>query len=173
MNKRSLMMIGALSLLSGCGTSTPANPTPSPAPVASPTPTPAPVATPTPAPSATPPCPTDPCEQPVTNTNPAARVTMRIYVIEDPGGGYTGNVNPSDDIPVGYTARLDVTSKDVDNRETVGQGDVQFFFSDTSRVLVTGNHTNQRRVQGLSAGNVDCWAIQDGVKSNIITLNFR
>src|SRR5262249_24892884 len=151
MNKRSLMMIGAVSLLSGCGMSTPANPTPSPAPVASPTPSPAPVATPTPAPvpSPTPPCPTDPCEVPVTNTNPAMRVTMRIYVIEDPGGGYTGNVNPGDDIPVGYTARLDVTSKDLDNRETVGQGDVEFFFSDTSKVRIFGNHTNQRRVQGL------------------------
>jgi hypothetical protein len=98
---------------------------------------------------------------------------MRIYVIEDPGGGYIGNVNPNEDIPVGYTARLDVTSKDLDNRETVGQGDVQFLFSDTSFVKVTGNHTNQRRVQGLSAGEVDCWAVQDGVRSNTITLKFQ
>jgi len=173
MNKRSLPVILAFSVLPACGKSTPAAPTPSPTPVAIASPSPAPTPTPAPSPSATPPCPTDPCEEPVTNTNPAVRVTMRIYVVEDPGGGYVGNVNPGDDIPVGYTARLDVTSKDLDNRETVGQSAVDFFFSDTSRVKVTGNHTNQRRVQGLAAGDVDCWAVQDGTRSNIITLHFR
>ena len=170
MNKRSLPVIVAFSVLPACGKSTPAAPTPSPSPVAVASPTPAP--TPVPSPSATPPCPTDPCEEPVTNSNPAVRVTMRIYVVEDPGGGYVGNVNPGDDIPVGYTARLDVTSKDLDNRETVGQSDVQFFFSDLGLVRVSGNHTNQRRVQGLAVGSVDCWAVQDGITSNTITLHF-
>jgi len=97
---------------------------------------------------------------------------MRLYVIEDPGGGYIGNPNP-DDVPVGYTARLDVTSKDVDNRETVGQGPVEFFFSNPALIKVWGNHTNQRRVQGLGPGQVDCWAIQDGTRSNTLTLTFH
>lgn len=165
MRKSWFVLVGALSVLPACGQSTPAAPTPSPVPVA--TPTPAPVATPTPAPT-----PTPEGEPPVTNSNPAVRVTMRIYVIEDPSGGYTGNVDPKQPIPVGYTARLDVTAKDVDNRETTGQSPVEFFFSDTELVKVTGNHTNQRRVQGLAAGTVDCWAVQDGVASNTITLNF-
>jgi hypothetical protein len=166
MHNSSLVLLAALVVLPACGASTPAAPTPSPAAIA--TPTPAPVATPTPAPTPTP----DEGEPPVTNTNPAARLGMRIFVIENPDGSYTGNVDPTQPIPVGYTARLDVTAKDADNRETTGQSDVQFFFSDLGLVRVTGNHTNQRRVQGLAVGTVDCWAVQDGVTSNTITLKF-
>ena len=75
-------------------------------------------------------------------------------------------------LTAGFTARLDVTAKDLDNRETVGQSEVQFFFSDSGLARVTGNHTNQRRVQGLAVGSLDCWAVQDGVTSNTITLTF-
>src|SRR5438034_10378394 len=164
MRKSSFVLLGALVVLPACGASTPAAPTPSPAAIA----TPAPVATPTPAPTPTP----EEGEPPVTNTNPAARLGMRIFVIENPDGSYTGNVDPKQPIPVGYTARLDVTAKDADNRETTGQSDVQFFFSDLGLVRVTGNHPNQRRVQGLAVGTVDCWAVQDGVQSNTITLKF-
>ena len=166
MRKSGFVLLGVLIVLPGCGSSTPAAPTPSPVPV--PTPTPVAVATPTPAPAPTP----EEGEPPVTNTNPAARLTMRIFVIENPDGTYTGDVDPRQPIPVGYTARLDVTAKDIDNRETVGQGDVQFFFSDPGLARITGNHTNQRRVQGLAVGNLDGWAVQDGVTSNTITLRF-
>jgi hypothetical protein len=165
MRKSSFVLLGALVVLPACGASTPAAPTPSPAAIA----TPAPVATPTPAPTPTP----EEGEPPVTNNNPAARLGMRIFVIENPDGTYTGDVDPKQPIPVGYTARLDVTAKDIDNRETTGQSDVEFFFSDIGLVRVTGNHTNQRRVQGLAVGAVDCWAVQDGVRSNTITLTFR
>src|SRR6266851_7760731 len=166
MHNISFVLLGALAVFPACGASTPAAPTPSPAAIA--TPTPAPVATPTPAPTPTP----EEGEPPVTNSNPAVRLGMRIFVIENPDGSYTGNVDPKQPIPVGYTARLDVTAKDLDNRETTGQSDVQFFFSDLGLVRVTGNHTNQRRVQGLAVGTVDCWAVQDGVTSNTITLKF-
>ena len=167
MRKSSFVLLGALVVLPACGSSTPAAPTPAPAAVA--TPTPVPVATPAPTPTPTP----EEGEPPVTNSNPAARLGMRIFVIENPDGTYTGDVDPKQPIPVGYTARLDVTAKDIDNRETVGQSDVEFFFSDTGLARITGNHTNQRRVQGLAVGSLDCWAVQDGVKSNTITLTFR
>jgi hypothetical protein len=169
MNKTAIMTLASLPLLS-CGGSSPAAPTPSPVVVATPTPTPAPVATPTPVPS---PTPCADCEEPVVNSNPAVRVTMRLYVIEDPGGGYIGNPNAEDPIPVGYTARLDVISKDVDNRETVGRRPIEFFFSNPALAKITGNHTHQRRVQGLLPGQLDCWAVQDGVRSNTVTLTFR
>jgi hypothetical protein len=168
MRKSWSVLLGVLIVLPGCGSSTPAVPTPSPVAVPTPTPTPVAVATPTPAPTPTP----EEGEPPVTNTNPVTRLSMRIFVIENPDGTYTGNVDPKQPIPVGYTARLDVTAKDVDNRETVGRSDVQFFFSDPGLARITGNHTNQRRVQGLAVGNLDCWAVQDGVTSNTITLKF-
>jgi hypothetical protein len=165
MRKSWLVLSGALLVLPACGTSTPTAPTPSPSPVAVPSPTP--VVTPVPFPT-----PTPEGEPPVTNTNPAMRLTMRIFVIENPDGTYTGNVDPKLPIPVGYTARLDVTAKDIDNRETVGRSEVEFFFSDPGLARITGNHTNQRRVQGLAIGSLDCWAVQDGVTSNTITLTF-
>src|SRR5260221_5981538 len=157
MHKSSFVLLGALVVLPACGASTPAAPTPSPVAIA--TPTPAPVATPTPAPTPTP----DEGEPAVTNTNPAARLGMRIFVIENPDGSYTGNVDPRQPIPVGYTARLDVTAKDTDNRETTGQSDVQFFFSDLGLVRVTGNHTNQRRGAGPARGAGRCRARSGGV----------
>jgi hypothetical protein len=168
MRKSRFLLLGVLIVLPACGASTPAAPTPSPSPVVVATPTPTPVPATTPAPTPTP----EEGEPPVTNTNPAKRLTMRIFVIENPDGTYTGNVDPNQPIPVGYTARLDVTAKDLDNRETVGQGEVQFFFSDPFLARVSGNHTNQRRVQGLAIGSLECWAVQDGVTSNTITLTF-
>ena len=168
MRKSWLVPCAVLVVFPSCGGSTPAAPTPSPSPVVVAPPTPTPVPATTPAPSPTP----EEGEPPVTNTNPAKRLTMRIFVIENPDGTYTGNVDPRQPIPVGYTARLDVTAKDLDNRETVGQGEVQFFFSDLGLARVSGNHTNQRRVQGLAVGSLDCWAVQDGVQSNTITLTF-
>jgi hypothetical protein len=168
MRKSWFVLSGALIVLPACGSSTPAAPTPSPSPVVVATPTPTPVPAPTPTPTPTP----AEGEPPVTNTNPATRLTMRIFVIEHPDGTYQGDVDPKQPIPVGYTARLDVTAKDLDNRETVGQSEVEFFFSDSGLARITGNHTNQRRVQGLAIGSLDCWAVQDGVKSNTITLTF-
>src|SRR6266849_6535517 len=117
MQKIAFVALGAL-LAASCGSSTPAAPKPSPAPTA--TPAPAPTPTPTPAPAPTP-TPGDEGEPPVTNTNPAARLAIRLYVVEDPGGGYINNPDPNN-VPAGYTARIDVTAKDIDNRETEGPG---------------------------------------------------
>src|SRR5260221_11341348 len=167
MRKSSFVLLGALVALPACGASTPAAPTPSPAAIA--TPTPAPVATPTPAPTPTP----EEGEPPVTNTNPAARLGVRVFVIENPDGSYTGNVDPKQPIPVGYTARLDVTAKDGDNRETTGQNDVQFFCSDLGLVRVTGNHTNQRRVHGPAPGTAGSSAGLRGGTSTTITPHLR
>ena len=126
MQKGRAVLLGAVIVLPACGGSSPAAPTPSPSPVVVATPTPTPVPATTPAPSPPP----EEGEPPVTNTNPAMRLSMRIFVIENPDGTYTGNVDPKLPIPVGHTARLDVTAKDLDNRETVGRSDVEFFFSD-------------------------------------------
>ncbi len=153
-----------------CGGSTPAAPTPSPAPTATATPTPAPAPTPTPAPSATP----EEGEPPVTNSNPAARLKIRLYVIENPDGSYTSDPDPGAPIPNGSSARIDSTAKDEYGQETTGRNPVEFFVSDPSLVTVTGNHTNQRRIRAVRPHvSVDVWATQDGVRSNTVSLNFE
>jgi hypothetical protein len=156
--------------LAACGGSSPVTPTPSPTPVA--TPTPAPTPTPTPVPTPTP-CTQGLCEEPVTNTNPPVRLTLRLYTVESPSGGFTAQPDPGTPITVGHIARLDVTAKDVDNRETIGRGDVEFFYSNPVLVRVFGNHTHQRRLEVLRPGQLDIWATQDGVRSNVLTLTFQ
>jgi len=169
--RRAASSMAALILagLAGCG-----NPTqpivPTPAPTATPTPVPAPTPTPVPTPT---PCPQGLCEAPVENTEPAVRVTMRLYTVEDGGGSFVANPDPNEPIPPGFWARLDVTSKDKDGLETNGNGEVEFFFSRPRSIEVAGGHTNQRRVKALEPVTVDCWATQDGVRSNTLTLTFR
>ena len=166
MRQIALIVLGGLLVMS-CGGSSPVTPTPSPVPTATPAPAPTPTPTPVPAPT---PTPGDEGEPPVTNTNPAARLAIRLYVIEDPGGGYINNPDPNN-VPAGYTARIDVTAKDIDNRETEGRGEIEFFFNGSAPFTVRGNHTNQRRITA-DGGQVDCWAVQDGVRSPTLTLTF-
>jgi hypothetical protein len=98
---------------------------------------------------------------------------MRLYTVEDGLGTFISKPDPDTAIPIGWFARIDVTSKDQSNSETNGEGNVQFFFDPEYVVQVSGGHTHQRRLKGLQTGDVRCWAVQDGVTSNIVTLKFR
>src|ERR1700737_4669970 len=65
-----------VSALAGCGSPTqPVVPTPAPAPTPPPPPTPTP-------------CTQGLCEPPVENTAPAARVSIRLYTLEDGSGTF-------------------------------------------------------------------------------------
>src|SRR5439155_4597362 len=143
---------------------------PSPVPVPTATPTPAPAPTPDPTPT---PCTQGLCEPKVVNDAPAARLTLRLYTIEDGLGNFISNPNPDDGIPVGATARLDATAKDEDGKETNGLGSIQFFFSEPSLVKISGgNGPQQRRLKVLKVGRLVSWAELDGVQSNMLTLYF-
>jgi hypothetical protein len=158
-----------VSAFAGCGGPTdPVVPTPAPTtPPAAATPAPAPTPTPTPTP-------TPGVEPPVENTNPAVRVTIRLYAVEDGVGGFFPNWDPNEPIPARYWARVDVTSKDKSNLETNGNGVVEFFVSTPRLIEVTGGHTNQRRLKALTRPvTTDVWATQDGVTSNKLTLSFK
>jgi hypothetical protein len=158
----------------GCGDKDPVTPT---APVAvAPTPTPTPAPTSTSAPAATPnPCQPPACEPPVTNENRAVRLTLRLYTVTDEVGNWIQNWNPNDEIPVDYTAIIDATAKDDQNKDTLGeQGYVDFHFSgDTHAAKIGGGHPFQRRIRPMQPGTIDCWGTIDDAQSNTITLNFR
>jgi hypothetical protein len=148
----------------GCGGSNPARPLP--VPESTPVPAPTPVATPIPSPT---PC---DCEAPVTNTNPPARLTLRLYSVENLNGAPKFHYDPSQGIPVGWVARLDVVGKDESGSETIGRGEIEFHLSEPQLVKVSGNHTHQRRLKVLEPGELTCWVTQDGVRSNDLVLLF-
>lgn len=144
----------------------PAAPTPQPTP----TPTPAPTPTPTPQPTPTPDC--GGCEPPVTNANPPARLTIRVYKVVDKNE-VLQPLTERDLIPVGFKVTVDATAKDADERETNGiSGWVAYFVSDEDVVNVGGNHPFQRKLTGLKEGTVEVWAKLDGVRSNTLVLRF-
>lgn len=143
---------------------------PTPLPTATPTPVPAPTPTPDPTPT---PCTQGLCEPKVVNDAPAARLTLRLYTIEDGYGGFISNPDPNDGIKVGAIARIDATAKDEDGKETNGLGNIEFFFNDKSLVQIGGgNGPQQRRLKVLKAGRLVCWATLDGIQSNLLTLYF-
>jgi len=143
---------------------------PSPVPVPTATPTPAPAPTPDPTPT---PCTQGLCEPKVVNDAPAARLTLRLYTIEDGQGNFISNPDPDEGIRVGATARIDATAKDADGKETNGLGSIQFFFNEPSLVKIAGgNGPQQRRLKVLKVGRLVCWTELDGIQSNLLTLYF-
>jgi len=155
-----------------CGGSSTPTSTIVPAPLPTATPTPAPAPTPTPEPTPTP-CTQGLCEPKVVNDAPAARLTLRLYTIEDGYGNFISNPDPDEGIKVGSIARLDATAKDEDGKETNGLGNIEFFFSDTSLMKISGgNGPQQRRLKVLKSGRLVCWTELDGIQSNQLTLYF-
>jgi hypothetical protein len=168
----------AAALMTGCGSDSPTAATPTPSPVAQATPTPAPTPAPTPTPTPEPtPCPG--CDGFGQNTNPPARLNLRLYSIEvggvptDPGVVCTnGCPTTFANIPIGATARLDVIAKDAFNRETIGTEAVDFIVSDPSLVILRNQgNSHQRRLQAVKPGTVEVFAVQQGARSGTLTLS--
>ena len=141
---------------------------PTPAP-----PTPAPTAAPTPAPTPTPgPEICDECEPIVTNRASPVRLTLRLYTIEDGFGKFVRNPDPLAVVPLGWFARLDVVAKDAEGKETNGNEDIVWHYSDCCLARESGNHTHQRRLKALAPGYLEVWVTQEGIRSNTIGLTF-
>jgi hypothetical protein len=75
-------------------------------------------------------------------------------------------------IPVGYTIRLDVVGRDKDNNETLGQKNIQFFYSDETMVQVAIQSDFQRKLKVLKPGRFTTYAVFDGVGSNDLRFTF-
>ena len=174
------VLFGAALLAAACGGSTvqpvaPVVPQPTPTPQATPPPIIAPSPTPSPStapsPSPAPPCTQGLCEEPVTSTTPPARLTVRLFTVENGAGKFWPNWDSSQPIPPDFLARVDVTGKDEHGYETNGSVEPEFHFSDETLVKVSSNHTHQRRLKVLEKGGMlDVWVTQQGVTSNVITL---
>jgi hypothetical protein len=162
-----LLTAMALALLCGCGGggSAPLAPAP-PAPAPTPAPTPEPTPTPTPSP---PSC-SEPCEAPVTNNNPAARLSIRLYILTNEDGQLVRDYD-TEAIPVGWRLTLDATAKDAQGRETNGDRVVRWFVDNEGIVQLGGSHLHQIKVTPQAPGRIEVYARQDGVNSN--TLKFR
>lgn len=174
MSYRSAALSGLVVLLAGCGGGSSA-PSPIPTPAATPTPAPQPTPTPSPTPST---CTQGLCEEPTTNTAPVVRALLRIYQLFDAEGTWvTPTPDPvqqvlKDPIPVGYTIRLDLVGKDATNRDTHGQKQIEYVYSDPSLVEVAIQNDWQRKLKVLKPGTFTVYAIYDGVGSNDLRFTF-
>jgi hypothetical protein len=164
---------GSLLLVScGGGSGTPA----APVAVATPTPAPAPTPTPAPEPSPTPPCPTDPCEVPVDRETKPVRMTLRLFVVEDPSGGvfqYRENADGMPIIPVNYKFRLDVIAKDKKNKETKGSGNMIWHWDDNMIEVENFENIYHPTLRAIRGGPFCVVTEMDDVFSNQLCLEFR
>jgi hypothetical protein len=157
-----------VSMACGGGAAGPNTPTPTPAPT--PTPTPAPAPTPTP-------CPEGACG----NTNAPVRATLRLYLMWDPAGDL---VEPTPDpvrqvlqqpVPVGSKIRFDVVGRDANDRETNGQKNITFVYSEGANLVEdVGVRENgfQKDVRVAAPGRFSVYVVFDGVASNAIAFTF-
>ena len=157
----------AVSLACGGGSAGPSNPTPTPTPV--PTPTPAPTPTP---------CPDGACS----NSNAPVRVTLKLYLMWDPAGKL---IEPTPEpfqqvlrepVPVGSKIRFDVVGKDANEKETNGQKNITYVYSE-GRNLVEDigirEEGFQKDVRVVEPGRFSVYVVFDGVASNSILFTFK
>jgi hypothetical protein len=157
----------------------PSGPNPAPVPVVVvpvPIPTPPP-ATPPPAappvnPPANPPTNNPPPSNPgggdiPNNTNPVAKLTAKIYFIECFGQ----IVDPP--APVGCRVHLDVTPTDSGNKHTQARGTPRWTYTNTSLFTLSGNSPYNPVLDAKAAGDLDCWAEVDGIRSNTVHVSIR
>lgn len=163
-----LGVAGAAALtLAACGTGASA---PDPVPTATvPTTTLAsPPAAPTPTP--TPACP-DPCEPAVDNDAPAAKLTIRLYILTDDHGRLLSNYDPQE-LRVGWHLTLDAVAKDAQGRETNGSKVLRWSIENEGIVKVGGTHPHQVKITPQAPGEIEVSAKQDGVVSNRLRFVF-
>ena len=156
----------AVSLACGGGSAGPSNPTPTPVP----TPTPAPAPTPTP-------CPDGACG----NTSAVTRVRFRIYLMWDPAGNLVG---PTPDpvrqvlqepVRVGSKIRFDVVGRDTNDKETNGQKNIKYIYSEGPNLvedIQIREDGFQKDVKVAAPGKFSVYVVFDGVASNSIRFTF-
>jgi hypothetical protein len=143
------------------------------APVVVATPSPVAVATPTPAPT---PEPTPEGEPPVERETAPVRITLRLFVVENPDGSvyqYRENQEGLPIIPGGYHFRLDVIAKDKKNKETKGSGNVLWHWNDNMIDVENINNVYHPTLRASRPGIFCATAEMDKIESNELCMEFR
>jgi hypothetical protein len=166
--RRTTLPLLALLVLPACGGGSSAPPPVTPI-VATPTP---PAVTQPPIPAATlPPPPCEECEPAVDSNTPAARLTIRLYILTNDKGKQIRNYDP-EKIPVGWHLTLDAVAKDAEGRETNGEKVLRWFVDNPGIVEQGGNHPHQTKLTPTAEGQVEVYGRQDNVSSNVLKFVF-
>jgi hypothetical protein len=163
----SMMAVLATAVVSCGGGSRPSTPAPVSTPVAVATPTPTPVPTPEPTPAG---------EPPVERETAPVRITLRLFVVELPGGAvyqYRENDDGWPIIPVNYQFRLDIIAKDKKNKETKGSGNVIWHWDDPMIDVVNINNLYHPTLRAIKEGPFCAVGEMDGIQSNQLCFEFR
>ena len=142
-------------------------------PVVVATPSPVAVATPTPAPT---PEPTPDGEPPVERETAPVRITLRLFVVENPDGSvyqYRENEEGLPIIPGGYHFRLDIIAKDKKNKETKGSGNVIWHWDDNLIDVENMNNIYHPTLRASHPGLFCAVAEMDGISSNQLCMELR
>jgi hypothetical protein len=102
-----------------------------------------------------------------TNTNPVAKLTAKLYFIENFGH----EVDPP--ACVGCRIHLDVTPTDERNQHTQARGTPRWTYSNTSIINITGNSPYNPVLEARDTGDLDAYAEVDGVRSNTVHISIR
>jgi hypothetical protein len=101
------------------------------------------------------------------NTNPVAKLTAKLYFVECFGQ----IVDPP--APVGCRIHLDVTPTDASNKHTQARGTPRWTYTNMSIIGVSGNSPYNPVLDARAAGDLDCWAEVDGIRSNTVHISIR
>jgi len=137
-------------------------------PIVVPVPIPTPE-TPTGGPPEAPPPPSsgNPNGQIPTNTNPVARVGVRVYFLEC-GGVQVPNSEGATQAQVGCRIHFDCTPRDAFNQPTQSQGWPNWSFNPGGLVNVGNTNDFTPTVTAQHAGNLSAYTVIDGVTSDTL-----
>src|SRR5262249_31144662 len=112
----------------------------------------------------------------VERDTPPVRITMRLFVVEDPSGGvfqYKSDDDGTPIIPVNYKFRLDIIAKDRKNKETKGSGNVTWTWDDNMIEVENFENGYHPTLLATKGGPWCATAEMDNITSNTLCLDFQ
>lgn len=105
------------------------------------------------------------------NTNPVAKVLIKVFFVECNGGAVPGT-DSAREASVGCRVHLDATPKDSSSKPTQAKSTPQWSYSDRSAFDVAGNSAFNPVLTVKRTGSTSISCTIDGVRSNDISIRF-